>query len=61
MKTEIVILFSHHSKMIIIIITPCKFFTPVLTDGFHWGLVDSKSPQFSRTLLIILIFSSAVV
>ena len=39
-----------------------EFFTSAYTDGFHWRLSDSKSPQVSRTLLSILaVFSNAVV
>ena len=38
------------------------FFTPALTDVFHWRLSDSKSPQVLRILLSILaVFKNAVV
>ena len=41
--------------IIIIIITfLVSFFTPVLTDSFHWSLSGSKSLQISGTLLSIL-------
>ena len=39
-----------------------SFFTPVLADGFHWSLSDSKFPQISRTLPSILaVLNNAVV
>ena len=38
----------------IMIITFCDFFTPVLTGGFHWKLSDRTPPQEFRTLLGIL-------
>ena len=42
----LLLLFSHQRKLMV----------------FHWRLSDSKSPQFSRTLLsILVVFSNAVV
>ena len=41
-----------HSMLLLLL---CEFFTPTLTDGFHWSLGDTKSPKVSRTILSILI------
>ena len=40
--------------IIIIITTPFRIFPLAVADGFSLSLSDSKSPQFSRTLLSIL-------
>ena len=47
--------------IIIIIVHSLELFTSALPMVFHWSLRDNKSPQFSRTLLSILVVLNNVV
>ena len=48
--------------LLLLLFTPLDFSPSVLTDSFYWSLSDSKSPQVSRTRLMILaVLSNAVV